>query len=105
MPGKEAKTVPIKWSAVGVNEAMDKVEHQINLADSFLSEAKVRAQEARKIANLPLYVDQRLVRLICDIERIDNVRSAIEAVRKSIPDGAIEAEQERLKKGSQQSLI
>ena len=84
---------------------MDKVEHQINLADSFLAEAKAKAEEARKIANLPLYVDQRLVRLICDIERIDNVRSAIEAVRKSIPDGAIEAEQERLKKGSQQSLI
>jgi len=81
------------------------VEHQINLADSFLAEAKAKAEEARKIANLPLYVDQRLVRLICDIERIDNVRSAIEAVRKSIPDGAIEAEQERLKKGSQQSLI
>lgn len=81
------------------------MEHQINLADSFLAEAKAKAEEARKIANLPLYVDQRLVRLICDIERIDNVRSAIEAVRKSIPDGAIEAEQERLKKGSQQSLI
>ena len=97
--------MPIKWSAVGVSEAMDKVEHQINLAESFLSAAKTKAEEARKIANLPLYVDQRLVRLICDIERMDNVRSAIEAVRKSIPDGAIEAEQERIKKGSQQSLI
>ena len=97
--------MPIRWSAVGVSEAMDRVEHQINLADSFLSEAKAKAEEARQIANLPLYVDQRLVRLISDIERLDNVRSAIEAVRKSIPDGAMEAEQERLKKGSQQSLI
>jgi len=97
--------MPIKWSAVKVNEAMDDVERQINLAESFLAEAKVKAEIARKIADLPQYVDQRLIRLICDIERIDNVKSSIEAVRKSIPDGAIEAERERFKNGSQQSLI
>jgi len=97
--------MPIKWSAVEVSEAMDDVERQINLAESFLTEAKVKAEIARKIADLPQYVDQRLIRLITDIERIDNVRSAIEAVRQSIPDGAIEAEQEHIKNGSQQSLI
>jgi hypothetical protein len=97
--------MPIKWSAVKVDQAMDDVEHQINLAESFLAEAKAKAGAVRKIANLPQYVDQRLVRLICDIERIDNVRSAIEAVRKSIPEGAIEAERERIMNGSQQSLI
>ena len=97
--------MPIKWSAVKVNEAMDDVERQINLAESFLAEAKVKAEAVRNIAGLPQYVDQRLIRLICDIERIDNVRSSIEAVRKSIPDGAIEAERERLKNDSQQSLI
>ena len=97
--------MPIKWSAVEVSEAMDKVERQINLADAFLSEAKANAEAARTITDLPQYVDQRLVHLICDIERIDNVRSGIEAVRKSIPDGAIEEERQRLKNGSQQSLI
>jgi len=97
--------MPIKWSAVRVSEAMDEVERQINLAESFLSEAKVRAEIARKIADLPQYIDQRIIRLICDIERIDNVRSSIEAVRQSIPDGAIEAEREHIKNGSQQSLI
>jgi len=97
--------MPIKWSAVKVSEAMDDVERQINLAESFLSEAKVKAETARKIADLPQYVDQRLVHLTCDIERIDNVKSSIEAVRKSIPDGAIEAEREHIKNGSQQSLI
>ena len=97
--------MPIKWSAVKVSEAMDKVEHQINIAESFLEEAKTRATEARKIADLPQYIDQRLVHLICDIERIEYVRRAIEAVRKSLPDGAIEAERERLKNGNQQSLI
>jgi len=97
--------MPIKWSAVKVVEAMDKVERQINLADAFLSEAKANAEAARTIADLPQYVDQRLVHLICDIERIDYVRGGIEAVRKSIPDGAIDAERQRLKNGSQQSLI
>ena len=97
--------MPIKWSAVSVSEAMDEVERQINLADAFLSEAKTKTEAARKIAGLPQYVDQRLTRLIYDIERIDSVRSAIDAVRKSIPDGAIEAERERHKSGSQQSLI
>jgi len=97
--------MPIKWSAASVSEAMDEVERQINLAEAFLGEARVKAEAARKIADLPQYVDQRLIRLIYDIERIDSVRSAIDAVRKSIPDGAVEAEQERLKSGSQQSLI
>ena len=97
--------MPIKWSAVQASEAMDEVERQINLAEAFLSEAKAKAEAVRNIADLPQYVDQRLIRLICDIERIDNVMSSIEAVRKAIPDGAIEAEQERLKNGSQQSLI
>ena len=97
--------MPIKWSAVRVCEAMDEVERQINLAGSFLAEAKVKAAIAREIADLPQYIDQRIIRLICDIERIDNVRSSIEAVRQSIPDGAIETERERLKNGSQQSLI
>ena len=97
--------MPIKWSAVKVSEAMDDVERQINLAESFLTEAKSKAEVARAIADLPQYIDQCLIRLTCDIERIGNVRSAIEAVRQSIPDGAIEAEQEHTRNGSQQPLI
>jgi len=97
--------MPIKWSAIKVSEAMDDIERQINLAESFLAEARVKAEAARAIADLPQYVDQRLIRLTYDIGRIDNVKSSIEAVRQSIPEGAIEAERERLKNGSQQSLI
>ena len=97
--------MPIKWSAIKVSEAMDDVERQINLAESFLAEAREKAEIAGKIADLPQYVDQRLVRLICDIERIDNVKSSIEAVRQIIPDGAIETEREHTKNGSQQPLI
>ena len=97
--------MPIKWSAVKVSEAMDEVEHQVILAEAFFAEAKAKAREARDIANLPLYMDDRLRRLIGDIERIDNVKSAIASVRNAIPDGAIEAERESARHGSMQSLI
>ena len=96
--------MPIKWSALEVSEAMDEVEHQVNLAEVFLAEAKAKAGEARKIANLPGYLDERLVRLITEIERIDYIKGAIKSIRKTIPEGAIEAEQERRKSGVQQSL-
>jgi len=105
MPWKGGKTMPIKWSAVKVSKAMDGVECQIALAEGFITEAKAKATEARSIADLPQYMDDRLVRLITQIERMDYVKGAIEAVRKAIPDRAIEAEKERLKHGIQQSLI
>ena len=95
----------IKWSAVKVSEAMDDVEAQISLAEQFFAEAKVKAEEARKIANLPQYIDHRLIGLVEEINRIDRIKDRIESVRRDIPDGAIEVERESQKYGSQQSLI
>jgi hypothetical protein len=97
--------VPIKWSAVKVDEGMDEVEQQVRLAEPFLAEARASAEAARQIAHLPQYIDQYLVRLIAEIGRIDYVEAAIEAVRKAIHDGATEAEQDRTRHGSQQFLI
>jgi len=97
--------MPIKWSAVKVSKAMDAVESQISLAESFLNQAKEKAEEAKSIPNLPQYMLQRLNRVLGDIERLNYVKSSIKAVRDAIPDGAIEAEQESVKHGSQQSLI
>ena len=96
--------MPIKWSALQVSQAMDEVEHQLSLAEVFLDEAKAKAKETRNIANLPAYVDDRLVRLITEIERIDHVKVSINSVRNAIPRGAIEAELEQRKSGVQQSL-
>ena len=95
----------IRWSAVKVSEAMDEVEHQALLADQFIAEAKVRAEEAKKIPNLPQYMEHRINRLIDQLERMEYIKGAIIRVRKDIPDGAIEAERESQKYGSQQSLI
>jgi len=97
--------VPIRWSALKVSKAMDEVEHQIILADGFIAEAKAKATEARKIANLPQYIDDRLVRLLTQLERMNYAKDAIETVRKSIPEGAIETERDSARYGSQQSLI
>ena len=97
--------MPIKWSATKVSEAMDEVESQILLADQFIAEAKTKAEAAKKILNLPQYMEQRFSRLIDQLDRMDYIKSAIETVRKDIPDGAMETEQESNKHGSTQSLM
>jgi len=106
--------MPIKWSALKVAEAMDMAEEFINQAAEPLEQAKLVAVEARKIANLPRYVDQDIARLISEIERaiggsqwepIGRLRATIESVRKSIPDGAVEAECESARQGNQLALV
>ena len=97
--------MPIKWSAVKVSEAMDEVQQQLDLAESFLAEAEEKAREATRIPNLPDYMAQRLGRLIFTVEHREAMKSAIESVLQAIPEGAIEAERERTKHGSQQPLV
>jgi hypothetical protein len=96
--------MPIKWSTLQVSEAMDMAEEFVNQAAETLEQAKIVASEAKKIANLPGYMDDRLVNLICDIERIDKVKDTIKAVRNAIPADAIEAER-RSSQYRQPSLI
>jgi len=97
--------MPIKWSALRVSEAMDMVEEFINQAVEPLEQAKIVTSEARNIANLPQYLDQRLVRLIIDIERIDYIRNSINAVRNGLPDGAVDAEKKAESHGRQPALV
>ena len=97
--------MPIRWSALLVSEAMDMVEEFVNQAVEPLTQARIVANEARNIPNLPQYLDQRLVRLVCDIERINYIKSAIKAVRDDLPDGAIEAEKRTASHGRQPVLV
>ena len=97
--------MPIKWSATKVSEAMDEVEAQVLLADQFIAEAKAKVAAAKKIPNVPQYMEQRFNRLIDQLDRMESIKGAIESVRKDIPDGAIEAERESTKHGSTQSLM
>jgi len=84
---------------------MDMVEEFISQADEPLNQAKIVANEARNIANLPQYLDQRLVRLIIDIERIDYIKNAIIAVRNELPDRVVEAEKKSESHGRQPVLV
>jgi len=97
--------MPIKWSALRVNEAMDMVEEFVNQAVEPLEQAKIVVNEARNIANLPQYLDQRLVRLIIDIERIDYIRNSINAARNDLPEGAADAEKKMESYGRQPALV
>ena len=97
--------MPIKWSALRVNEAMDMVEEFVDQAAEPLEQAKIVANEARNIVNLPQYLDQRLVRLIIDIERIDSIKDSINAVRRDLPDEAIESEKKSASHGRQPVLV
>ncbi|GAF89032.1 unnamed protein product [marine sediment metagenome] len=97
--------MPIKWSALRVSEAMDMVEEFISQADEPLEQAKIVVNEARNIVNLPQYLDQRLVRLIIDIERIDSIKNSINAVRRDLPDEAVEVERKTASHGRQPVLV
>ena len=97
--------MPIKWSALRVSEAMDMVEEFVNQAAEPLEQAKIVVNEARNIASLPQYLDQRLVRLIIDVERIDYIKSSIVAVRRDLPDEAIESEKKSESHGRQPVLV
>ena len=106
--------MPVKWSALRVNEAMDMVEEYVNQAVEPLEQARIVASEARNIPNLPQYVDQYLVRIIGEIDRaiggsqwepVGRLKAGIQSVRESLPDGAVEEERKRIENGSQLSLV
>jgi hypothetical protein len=97
--------MPIKWSALRVSEAMDMVEEFVNQAVEPLEQAKIVANEARKIDDLPQYLDQRLTRLIIDIGRIDSIKNSINAVRRDLPEEAIESEKKSASHGRQPVLV
>ncbi len=106
--------MPVKWSALKVNEAMDMVEEFVDQAVEPMEQARIVASEARNIPNLPQYVDQYLVRIIGEIDRAiggsqwepdGRLKAGIQSVRESLPDGAIDEERKKLESGSQLSLV
>ncbi len=110
--------MPIKWSPLMVSEAMDMVEEFAGQAIEPLEQARLAAHEARKIPNLPRYVDQHLMHLIGEIERVTggvstwnekpfsgSIQAAISSVRDTLPEGAVEVEKRCLSLGNTQSLM
>ncbi|MBA7697067.1 hypothetical protein ES703_105725 [subsurface metagenome] len=106
--------MPVKWSALKVNEAMDMVEEYVDQVVEPLEQARIVASEARNIPNLPQYVDQHLLRIIGEIDRAiggsqwepeGRLKAGIQSVRESLPDGAVDKERKRIESGSQLSLV
>ena len=105
--------MPIRWSALKVSEAAGMVEDFLNQAIEPLECAREAAKEARKIDNLPKYIDDGFNRIIGEIDRaiggsqwepVGRIRAGILHVRDNIPSGAVEADQIGQKYGNQQSL-
>ena len=106
--------MPIRWNPLKVNEAMDKVEEQVNKVIEPLELARLAAREALKIPNLPQYITQHLMRIIGDIDQTigggqwnskGRLKAVIQSVRDSLPKDAVEEEKKRLENGSQLSLV
>lgn len=103
--------MPIRWSALKVKEATDKVEEIVAPVLEPLGRAKQVAIEAEKIPNLPDYVKERLARLVGEIERVTggiqswdkkpykgHIHRAIDAIRESLPKGDLAKEQASFQK-------
>ena len=106
--------MPIRWSTSKVSEAADMIEEFLNQAVEPLEKARVVAQEARRLDNLPGYVDQHFTQIIGKIEdclggtewrETGWFKATVERVRKDIPSGAVKVNQASQKYGSTQLLI
>jgi hypothetical protein len=118
VPWEGGDIVPIKWSALKMSEAADKIEELINQATEPLEQAKIVALEARKIDNLPQYIVQGLNSIFTEIERVaggevswskehqdGSIKRAIDRLRDDIPKDAIQSDQVSQKYGSTQALV
>lgn len=110
--------MPIKWNALKVSEAADKVEELISQASEPMEQARNVILEAKQIPNLPQYIEGELVSISAEIERVTGAKSswkgqhidgaikrAIDRLRRDIPQDALRAGQTKQKYGSPQSLV
>lgn len=61
--------MPIRWSALKVSEAADMMEEFIKQAAEPLEQVRIVAREARKLPNLPQYIDWEFGRIIGEVDR------------------------------------
>ena len=110
--------MPIKWSALKVNEAADDIEELIKQAAEPLKKAWALANEAKSLPNLPQYIGGDFQSIMSELERVtggkhmwDNeprdgsIKLAIDRLRKDIPADVLKSEQRLEQYGSTQSLV
>jgi site-specific recombinase XerC len=68
--------------------------------------AHEKAEELRRIPNLPGYIDQPAVTMISKVDNFNTyVKGYVERIRNLIPKKALEKERRAIEYGSQQSMI
>ena len=111
--------MPIKWSALKVSEAADKIEEFVKQAAEPLEKARDVAKEANNLPDLPQYMTQDFNSILMELERVTggerswgdevhydgSIQRNIDRLRGDIPKDALQSEQTRQKYGSTQSLV
>ncbi len=109
--------MPIRWNALKVIEAADKVEELINQAAKTLESVRNVLQAAKQIPNLPQYVDQSIFSILTEIERVTggenswdhkrydgSIKRAIDRLRRDIPQDVLKSQQKAKEYGSTPSM-
>jgi len=115
---KGGKTMPIKWSAVRVDEAMEMLKEPADQIKELAEQCREVVVEARNIPNLPQYVEQRLANLCSSLDGLIGgessfsgepydgfIHNAIRKIREAIPEGAIKDELAHQRHGRQHALV
>jgi hypothetical protein len=98
--------MPIRWSAVSVSQKVDEIEELFNSVTPTLWQIREKAEELRRIPNLPGYIDQPAYMMTDKIGRFkDSMKGYVERIRNLIPKDALEEERKAAKHGTTQSLI
>jgi hypothetical protein len=98
--------MPIRWSAVSVSQKVDEIEELFNSVTPTLWQIREKAEELRRIPNLPGYIDQPAYMMTDKIGRFkDSMKGYVERIRNLIPKDALEEERKAMEFGSQQSLM
>ena len=98
--------MPIRWSALRVSEDVDDIEELFNSITPTLWRMREKAEELRRIPNLPGYIDQPTATMTFKVDNFNSyMKGYIQRIRDHIPQEALQDERKALEYGSQQSLI
>ena len=98
--------MPIRWSTLRVSQNVDEVEELMNSIRPTLWRMREKAEELRRIPNLPGYIDQPTTTMTFKVDNFNSyMKGYVERIRNLIPKDALKEERKALEYGSQQSLI
>jgi hypothetical protein len=98
--------MPIRWSAIRVNQNADDIEELMNSIKPTLWRMREKAEELRRIPNLPGYIDQPTVTMLSKVDNFNTyIKGYVERIRNLIPKEALEEERRAMEYGKRQSII